>query len=601
MSSRPTTYLVSLVLLCLAASSFANAATATRPRVDFSTYLSGNDYTEVTASTVDSKGYLYLAGYTWADDFPTTAGAFLRTPRTVCTDSCRSHATFVVKLNRHGNGLIYSTFINEAAPTDIAVDPAGNAYLTGSRVEDDYAGTTGTLHTKCSNGANPGGCNWLAKLNSTGSAIVFSTIINETTQCWYNAKIGLNPKNEIYLADAAYTFSPCPTTVNAFRKSVSSAATAVQVMKFSADGKSLLFSTFVSSPDPYDSIANLVVDRNDHAIVAGTTLRPYFPVTQSAFQKTRRNGSQTAYISKISSDGSTLLASTLLGGSNPTESYGLEVDHDLNVYVAGLTYSYDFPTTPGAYQRQHEPRGNCGEGSSILDCPDMFITKLPPNFGSLLYSTYYGTPGDESFFAFGIDPVGHAYIAGWPNNVFPPKVNAFQTELGNMFVSKFSTKADRLLFSSNLGGPYSYDPFSFRLIVDLAGNAYLPGSTWSKDLDTTPGALQPSKLSPSTAGFAVKVDIPPCTLSSTIPSITICSPASGTPVKSPFLFGAGATNDRDISGMVLYVDGVKKYTIDNASHFDTRLSLSVGTHNLTIKAWDTSGRVTSKSQTVAVQ
>ena len=381
MSSRPTTYLVSLVLLCLAASSFANAATATRPRVDFSTYLSGNDYTEVTASTVDSKGYLYLAGYTWADDFPTTAGAFLRTPRTVCTDSCRSHATFVVKLNRHGNGLIYSTFINEAAPTDIAVDPAGNAYLTGSRVEDDYAGTTGTLHTKCSNGANPGGCNWLAKLNSTGSAIVFSTIINETTQCWYNAKIGLNPKNEIYLADAAYTFSPCPTTVNAFRKSVSSAATAVQVMKFSADGKSLLFSTFVSSPDPYDSIANLVVDRNDHAIVAGTTLRPYFPVTQSAFQKTRRNGSQTAFISKISSDGSTLLASTLLGGSNPTESYGLEVDHDLNVYVAGLTYSYDFPTTPGAYQRQHEPRGNCGEGSSILDCPDMFIKSRKHRIG----------------------------------------------------------------------------------------------------------------------------------------------------------------------------------------------------------------------------
>jgi hypothetical protein len=43
-----------------------------------------------------------------------------------------------------------------------------------------------------------------------------------------------------------------------------------------------------------------------------------------------------------------------------------------------------------------------------------YITKLPPNFGSLLYSTYYGTPGDESFFAFGIDPVGHAYIAGWP-------------------------------------------------------------------------------------------------------------------------------------------------------------------------------------------
>lgn len=601
MTSRPTTYLVNLIALCFVAVSLANAETptATKPRVDFATYLSGSDYTEITGSAVDSKGYLYLTGYTWADDFPTTAGAFLRTPHVICTDICRSTGAFVVKLSRHGTDLIYSTFIKEAAPTDIAVDEAGNVYLTGGWVYDDYVGTTGTIHTKCSNLYNLS-CNWIAKLNSTGSAMVYSTLLNDV-HCFNDAKIAINSKHDVYVAAGAFTNIYCPVTANAFRKTVTSGTTATQVMKISADAKTVLFSTFVSAADPYDDFADLVVDRNDHAIVTGTTRKPYFPVTQSAFQKTRRNGSQTAFISKLSSDGSTLLASTLLGGSNGSESYGVKVDRDLNVYVAGLTYSYDFPTTAGAFQRQHEERGNCGEGSSIFDCTDMFITKLSPNLGSLIYSTYFGTPGDDVPPAFAIDQVGHAYVAGWPSNVFPPKVNAFQTEIGNMFISKFSTNADRLLFSSNVGGTYSYDPFSFELKVDLAGNAFLAGSTWSKDLDTTPGAFQPANLSPKTAGFALKVDIPPCTLGSTLPSVTICSPKAGTFSKSPSIIAAGATNDRDINAMSLYVDGVKKYTIYNASHFDYKLGLSIGNHNITVKFWDTAGRVISRSQFLVVQ
>ncbi len=103
----------------------ANAqTTATRPRVDFATYLSGSLDTKAVGLAVDSKGYMYVTGITSASDFPTTAGAFRRTPRQVCGNgSCSYISTFVAKLSRDGRFLVYSTFLNELGP--LAIAPAG--------------------------------------------------------------------------------------------------------------------------------------------------------------------------------------------------------------------------------------------------------------------------------------------------------------------------------------------------------------------------------------------------------------------------------------------------------------------------------------------
>jgi len=98
-----------------------------------------------------------------------------------------------------------------------------------------------------------------------------------------------------------------------------------------------------------------------------------------------------------------------------------------------------------------------------------------------------------------------------------------------------------------------------------------------------------------------KFDVPPCTLASEVPSITICTPISEASTSSPVLIAAGATDNRAIAGMVIYVDGVKKFTISNASHFDTRVSMGVGMHQLRVKAWDADGRVFSNARMITVR
>src|SRR6185369_15058027 len=96
-------------------------------------------------------------------------------------------------------------------------------------------------------------------------------------------------------------------------------------------------------------------------------------------------------------------------------------------------------------------------------------------------------------------------------------------------------------------------------------------------------AYQTVSLSEADGGITMKVNIPPCSLSSTLLSVTICSPAAGATVKSPVLIAAGATNDHSISAMAIYVDGTKRFTIFNNSHFDAKLDVAAGAHKLTVK------------------
>ena len=78
-------------------------------------------------------------------------------------------------------------------------------------------------------------------------------------------------------------------------------------------------------------------------------------------------------------------------------------------------------------------------------------------------------------------------------------------------------------------------------------------------------------------------------------------PPNGATAQSPVLVAAGATDDHTITGMILYVDGVRKFSITNNSHFDKKVSLQIGSHRLTVKAWDTAGRIISKTEYIYVQ
>jgi hypothetical protein len=168
-----------------------------------------------------------------------------------------------------------------------------------------------------------------------------------------------------------------------------------------------------------------------------------------------------------------------------------------------------------------------------------------------------------------------------------------------ILISKLNTAGTRLLFSSYYGAK---GVFVYRGIVDLdpSGDAYFAGFSNGPGFPVTPGAYQSTNLNKYQT-VLWKFNLPPCNLSSTSPSVTICTPLTSEPVSSPVLVAAGASNSSPISSLVVYVDGVQKYSIEGYSHFDTKIAMPSGLHHLTVKAWDTTGQVFSATQDVTVK
>lgn len=255
------------------------------------------------------------------------------------------------------------------------------------------------------------------------------------------------------------------------------------VTKLSADGSSLIYSTYLggSGIDVGEAIA---VDADGNAYVTGVASTD-FPTTMGSYQSAHAGGSD-AFVAKLNAAGSTLVYSTFLGGGGMEESYGIAVDGDGSAYVAGRTYSDEFPTTSGSF----DPTFN---GNT-----DAFVTKLNPAGSALVYSTYLGgsgaaASGTDGGVGVAVDGTGNAYVTGWTGSEdFPTTAGAFQTALAapghDVFVTKMSTDGSDLVYSTFLGGT-RFDT-GFGIAVDLTGHAYLTGETSSLDFPTTENAFQ---------------------------------------------------------------------------------------------------------------
>lgn len=244
-------------------------------------------------------------------------------------------------------------------------------------------------------------------------------------------------------------------------------------------------SEHVSDFDP-----KIAVDASGHAYVAGGTNSWDFPTTLGAFQTNKGNpsGWMTAYVTKLNATGTALEYSTYLGGSNvDNRSFGIAVDADGSAYVTGLTDSFDFPTTPGAFQ-------NARPNSIYRECA--FVTKLSPDGTALEYSTYLGGWEMSLGFAIAVDSGGHAYVTGDSGIGFPVTPGAFLTtfEAYSAFVAKLNPSGTALVYGTYLGGGtggWGGPPYNNRLgiALDAAGNAYVTGMTGGGVI-TTAGAYQ---------------------------------------------------------------------------------------------------------------
>ena len=221
------------------------------------------------------------------------------------------------------------------------------------------------------------------------------------------------------------------------------------------------------------------MDSAGNAYVTGWTVSTDFP-TMNPLQPTYGGDPYgDAFVTKISPEGSALVYSTYLGGSNWDQGYGIAVDSAGNAYVTGLTESNDFPTTPGAFQ------------TTFGGYQDAFVAKLSPSGSALVYSTYLGGSSYDIGYGIAVDSAGNAYVTGLTQSTDFPTMNPLQPTYGgsdDVFVAKLNPTGSALAYSTYLGGRWT--DYGLGIAVDGAGNAYVTGATFSTDFPTTPGAFQ---------------------------------------------------------------------------------------------------------------
>lgn len=327
--------------------------------------------------------------------------------------------------------------------------------------------------------------------------------------------VSLDPQGNTYLTGST-TALDFPGTHSSFVP-VFVGMPAVYVTKIDANG-ALVFTTFFGGSDQNDGNA-IAVDASSSIYVAGTTRATNFPVTQGAFQSTKPGGNwiDSAFVAKLSADGSALVYATYLGGSryvasstNGVEGNGIAVDAQGNAYVVGTAQTSDFPTTPGAYQTQ--------KGSSGDTLGNVFVSKLNSTGTALVYSiflggsgTFSGGTGDDEGAGTVVDAIGNAYVTGTARSSnFPTTPGSYQTTRGgwaDAFVAILDPAGATLRYSTLLGGSQSLSTNGGAqpntdigvdegkaLTVDSSGNIYVVGLTNASDFPTV-NPFQPSLAS----------------------------------------------------------------------------------------------------------
>jgi len=243
----------------------------------------------------------------------------------------------------------------------------------------------------------------------------------------------------------------------------------------------LTYGTYLGG-NAYEQANGIAIDPSGEILVAGITLSADFP-TMDPIQPTI-GGSYDAFVARLEADGSALIYSTYLGGTDHDEAGGIGVDAGGYAYVSGHTSSTNFPV---ANALQPGFAGNA----------DAFIARLTPSGDTLVYSTYLGGSHTERNVEIDITEDGEATIVGttWSTNF--PTVNAYDPTLNgapDAFISRLNAAGSALLFSTYFGGS-SHDE-AFGMAVDGSGNVALTGKTHSTDLPVL-NAAQPTCTLPS--------------------------------------------------------------------------------------------------------
>ncbi len=382
----------------------------------YSTILGGSASDTGNTIAIDRFGSAYVAGETSSTDFPTTPGAF-QSPGSDADNG------FVTKLSPSGSSFVYSLLLGGGDSDTIlsmALDTEHRVYVTGATCSLNFPVKNAFQPVASGqNCADGGGDAFVARINTAGTDLDYSTYLDGSFES-IGRGIAVDSAFHAYVTGS--TESPdFPTTPGAFQRTLTAKVipsfphdihgSNAYVTKFSEDGLSLVYSTFLGGTVSDDAAA-IALDSSGRACVTGSTQSKDFPVTSGAFQKSLR-GDTNAFVTKLQISGSGLFYSTFLGGSGTDGGSSIAVDSFGRAYVAGGTSSTDFPVLNPIQAHLGGPQ-------------DAFVTKLSATGNALFYSTYLGGAAADSANSIRLDSNGIAYVGGITNSTnFPTTPGAF--------------------------------------------------------------------------------------------------------------------------------------------------------------------------------
>ncbi len=251
--------------------------------------------------------------------------------------------------------------------------------------------------------------------------------------------------------------------------------------------------------EPYDAARPLIIDPTLETLLAstylGTSIEDHVRalavdgkgnILGAGYTLDSKKRKYLAFVFKLKSDLSVLLASTYIGGDKAGTGFAVNVVNAMAVgasgavFVAGASNCPNFPTTVGAYDTT--PNGN----------QDVFVLRLNAGLNRILASTLIGADYWESAYALALDAAENVYLTGTTaSKRYPVTTGAYDTTYNgypDVFISSFDRALSRLRASTFLGGTSKNPEEGLSCAVTSSGYVYVSGWTFSRDFPTTPGA-----------------------------------------------------------------------------------------------------------------
>jgi len=375
--------------------------------------------------------------------------------------------------------LVYSTFLGGSGWEDpvgwarIAIDSLGYVYVTGGTDSIDFPVSVDAFDTTLGFRDVI-----LLKLNPAGSMFVYSTYLGGQDD-EFDPSLAIDDEGCVYVTGTTVS-NDFPITPGSFDGVRKAKVYEAFVTKLNATGSGLLYSTYFggSNDDRTNSIA---VDQYGNAYVVGYSNSADLPVTPNAFRP-NRSGENDTFLTELNANGSALVYSTYFGGTDNEYGTSIAIDGNGIMSFVGQTYSSDLPVTSGAFDTTYEGNG------------DIFVARMNPATGMLIFSTFVGGGGSDasSYSGIALNSSGYYFVTGMTSSIdFPTTPGSFDTTYNggtcDSYVFALDSSGHGLVYSTLLGGG-SYD-VAMGIAADSSGNAYVVGTTYSIDFPTTPGAF----------------------------------------------------------------------------------------------------------------